>query len=154
MAGKRKASPTLGEASATRVGRPVGRKVVESTTVPLVKRAATPRRRESLEERAPAVYTSQVVLVDTPEMMGTLRAWFALQRKTDPSRSNAVILRELIAAGLDAKLGEWDSTYGAPSTRAINAAIREERERNTVRNARRVGRGGTRKADEASEATP
>jgi hypothetical protein len=115
-----------------RAGKSVSapRKQAAKVAVPAVATTIRDEVDESVDTgRAPAQYTVQMVALLDATTGGTLRAAVRHQRRLDPHRTQAVVLREVIAAGLRAISGKWDRTYGQLDASELDAEIRRARTR-------------------------
>lgn len=85
-----------------------------------------------------ALYPSQLVVVATAELAGEVTAWTHVQRAQDVSRAKAVILRELLEAGLKVMRPKYEKRYG--KLRELDVAQAVEHERTDGARARRAAK--------------
>lgn len=88
-----------------------------------------------------ALYPSQLVIVASAEFAGEVAAWTHVQRAQDASRAKAVILRELLEAGLKAQRAKYERRYGKLDERVLTSAI--EHEKTDGARARRIAKAAT-----------
>jgi hypothetical protein len=88
-------------------------------------------KRASARRGAPSVYTVQMSLILDAETGGRLRADITHQQKKDPTRTQAVVLREIFDRGLAELRVDWQARGFIASDRARKAAVAVAREPRT-----------------------
>lgn len=99
------------------------RKVGDAVTPHNLTERANAEAAKTTRRGAPSRYTVQMSLILDAETGGALRADIAQQQKLDPSRTQAVVLREIFDRGRAELKQDWEARGYVASTRARNAAI-------------------------------